>query len=212
MVRRTKEEALETRTQLLDAAERVFSDKGVTNTSLNEIAEAAGVTRGAIYWHFRNKMDLLDALMDRVRLPLEDLREQAMAIAPDDIVAQIRINAVHVLRQAVLDPHHRAIATILLHKCEYVDDVLPLKQRHLESRNECAADVEQRFAYAISLGQLPTQLNPRLLTMALFSYVDGLIYNWLLDPDYFDLAAEAETLVDIFFDGLRKPMTPARGS
>lgn len=203
MARRTKEEALETRTQLLDAAEAVFSTKGVTNTSLSEIAEAAGVTRGAIYWHFRNKLDLIDALMERVRLPLEEMREQAAAVAPDDILAQVRLNAIQVLRQSVRDPHHRAIATIILHKCEYVDDVLPLKQRHLESRGECAAEVEQRFADAIAQGQLPGNHNPRLITMALFSYVDGLIYNWLLDPDYFDLDGNAESLIDIFFRGLR---------
>lgn len=207
MARRTKEEALETRAELLDAAEKVFSTKGVTNTSLTEIAETAGVTRGAIYWHFRNKMDLIDALMERVRLPLEDLREQAMAMAPGDVVAQIRLNAIQVLRQTVRDPHHRAIATIILQKCEYVDDVLPLKQRHLESRNECAAEVEQRFKEAIAIGQLPDGSNPRLLTMALFSYVDGLVYNWLLDPDYFDLDGDAETLIDIFFDGLRRRLS-----
>ena len=51
MVRRTKEEALETRNLLLDVAERVFNEKGVSRTSLAEIAEAAGLTRGAIYWH-----------------------------------------------------------------------------------------------------------------------------------------------------------------
>ncbi len=204
MVRRTKEEALETRCQLLDAAEQVFSAKGVTNTSLNEIAEAAGVTRGAVYWHFRNKMDLIDALMERVRLPLEDLREQAMAMAPNDVVAQIRLNAIDVLRRTVRDPHHQAIANILLHKCEYVDDVLPIKQRHLESRNECATEVEQRFQEAVSAGQLPSCTNPRLATMALFSYVDGLVYNWLLEPSYFDLDRDAEHLIDVFFDGLRR--------
>lgn len=204
MARRTKEEAQETRAQLLDAAEKVFSTKGVTNTSLNEIAEAAGMTRGAIYWHFRNKMDLIDALMERVRLPLEEMREQAMAEAPNDLVGQIRLNAIQVLRQTVRDPHHRAIATILLQKCEYVDDVLPLKQRHLESRNECADEVEQRFIEAVAAGQLPTCTKPRLATMALFSYVDGLVYNWLLDPDYFDLDASAECLIDVFFEGLRR--------
>src|SRR5690606_27022813 len=55
MARRTKEEALETRDRLLDAAAAVFCDKGVTNTSLCDISKAAGVTRGAFYWHFRNK-------------------------------------------------------------------------------------------------------------------------------------------------------------
>ena len=59
MVRRTKEEAQETRNSILDAAERVFFEKGVSRTSLADIAQAAGVTRGAIYWHFAHKSDLV---------------------------------------------------------------------------------------------------------------------------------------------------------
>ena len=55
MARRTKEEALATRHALLDAAERVFGRRGVARTSLVEIAEEAGVTRGAVYWHFKDK-------------------------------------------------------------------------------------------------------------------------------------------------------------
>ncbi|MBL8522861.1 MAG: TetR family transcriptional regulator, partial [Betaproteobacteria bacterium] len=70
MVRRTKEEAQETRNRLLDTAEHVFNERGVSRTSLAEIAEAAGVTRGAIYWHFKNKLDLFNAMMERVILPV----------------------------------------------------------------------------------------------------------------------------------------------
>ena len=58
MARRTKGEALETRHRILDVAERVFSERGVTRTSLADVAKAAGVTRGAIYWHFADKADL----------------------------------------------------------------------------------------------------------------------------------------------------------
>ena len=65
MVRRTKDAALETRAHILDTAEEVFQKKGVSSTSLDDIARAAGVTRGAIYWHFKNKADLFDALMQR---------------------------------------------------------------------------------------------------------------------------------------------------
>jgi AcrR family transcriptional regulator len=71
MVRRTKDDAQATRSQLLDAAERVFAEKGVSRTSLNDIAAAAGTTRGAIYWHFKNKADVFNAMMDRVILPME---------------------------------------------------------------------------------------------------------------------------------------------
>ena len=57
-MRRTKAEAEETRQAILAAAERVFFKKGVANSSLDEVAAAAGVTRGAIYWHFSSKTDL----------------------------------------------------------------------------------------------------------------------------------------------------------
>lgn len=70
MARRTKEDALLTRDQILDAAERVFQRRGVSRTSLQEIAQEACVTRGAIYWHFQNKADLFDAMIARVTLPL----------------------------------------------------------------------------------------------------------------------------------------------
>jgi TetR/AcrR family acrAB operon transcriptional repressor len=62
MVRRTKEEALATRAALLDAAEKVFRQHGVTRATLGAVASAAGVTRGALYWHFRDKDELFAAL------------------------------------------------------------------------------------------------------------------------------------------------------
>jgi AcrR family transcriptional regulator len=71
MVRRTKKEAAATRDALLDAALRVFRDRGVAHTSLEEVAAAAGVTRGAVYWHFKDKADLFTALCERVQLPME---------------------------------------------------------------------------------------------------------------------------------------------
>ena len=61
-MRRTKEEAKITRRQLFEAAIRVFSEKGYAETRLSDIGEEAGVTRGAIYWHFGNKRELFAAL------------------------------------------------------------------------------------------------------------------------------------------------------
>ena len=58
MARKTKRQAQETKQQIIDAALRLFTVQGVSATSLSDIASAAGVTRGAIYWHFKNKVDL----------------------------------------------------------------------------------------------------------------------------------------------------------
>ena len=65
-MRRTKAQAQETRERLMQAALDVFHQRGVARASLHEIAQAAGVTRGALYWHFKNKEDLFDALFARI--------------------------------------------------------------------------------------------------------------------------------------------------
>jgi AcrR family transcriptional regulator len=62
----TRERRLErTRSLLLDAAEEVFADKGFAPASLDDIASAAGYTKGAIYKHFATKEDLFFAVSDR---------------------------------------------------------------------------------------------------------------------------------------------------
>ncbi len=111
MVRKTKEEAQETRNAILDAAEVVFQEHGVSRTSLAEIAKAAGVTRGAIYWHFENKADLFDAMIQRVfgllELKLAELEAENNA-NPDrtDPQAGTVLHRSGGERSALL-PHHR---------------------------------------------------------------------------------------------------------
>ena len=63
MARRTKEEAQQTRETILVAALDMFCDKGYTRTTFDEIAKKINLTKGAIYWHFRNKPDIIKALI-----------------------------------------------------------------------------------------------------------------------------------------------------
>ncbi len=210
MARRTKAKAEETRVALLDAAERVFSDKGVTSTSLNEVAAAAGVTRGALYHHFANKLSLLDALMERVMMPLEEMRRLDEEQPRGGCLDAIRERSLTVLHLAVSDPHAQAVFSILFHKCEYVEGVLPIQRRHLECRSSCAEEVTAAFAAAIAAGELPASLCPRQATVGLFCYIDGLVFNWLLDPDFFDLKQQASALLDCYLNGLQQRPDAAR--
>src|SRR3569833_3685744 len=143
-----------------------------------------------ITWH--------DAPKKRKKKPNNEKRHNTTETAPDDPLGQIRLRAMHVVLSAIKDPLTRAVITILFHKCEYVDTVLPIKHRHVQTRNECADEVASAFAAAIAAGQLPKETDPRKATMGLFSYIDGLVYNWLLDPDYFPLEADIEYYVDIY--------------
>ncbi len=201
MVRRTKEEALETRNRILDTAERVFVEKGVSNTSLAQVAEAAGVTRGAIYWHFRNKADLFDAMMSRVVLPMEEMAARAGDDSLEDPLAHVRRCALNVLEHLTADAQCQRVFEICCHKVEYVDEMTQMRQRHIEARNNCLKNIERK-------GLLAPNVNPRVAAVGLHALVDGLIMNWVLDPTYLPLAREARTLVDQYLDQFKAVRAP----
>ncbi|HET8817899.1 MAG TPA: TetR family transcriptional regulator [Pseudidiomarina sp.] len=196
MVRRTKEDALSTRNDLLDAAERLFSERGVATTSMMQVAEAAGVTRGAIYHHFENKLDLIESLMDRVKLPVDEMFEELAKSIPDDPLGQLKHRCLKIVKQVQDDQHTQALINILFHKCEYIDDVLPIHQRHLHGRNACIDECEKLIEHAIEKGQVSQNVKPRETVIGMFSLIDGLMYNWLLDRDYFNLEQVAKTSLD----------------
>ena len=202
MARRTKEEALETRSRILDAAERVFHAKGVANASLEEIAATADVTRGAIYWHFKDKAELFDAMMQRVVLPAEDLLEHAGDNAKADPLELLRQAAVGVLMRCARDERTQRIFEIAYTKCEYVGDAACVRDRHIASQNQCLKSIEAGFRACVKAGRLSPDISPRVAAIGAMSLVSGLIANYVLDPASFPLKRHAEALVDIYFRGL----------
>jgi TetR/AcrR family acrAB operon transcriptional repressor len=203
MVRRTKEAALATREALIDAAEQVFRREGVTRTSLAEIASEAGVTRGAIYWHFRDKAELLDAMCERTVLPLEAAFARAGESARADPLGTLRRLAVDALTQLARDPRTQAVFEILFHKCELVGELEQRSAAQHSDRRECLSSVEELFELAIAKGQLPADTDTRLATNMMHAYVIGLMHEWVLDPAAYDLASAAPGMIDAFVAGLR---------
>lgn len=203
MVRRTKDEAQETRNRILDTAERVFLKKGVAHTSLADVADAAGVTRGAIYWHFKNKADLFDAMMQRVSLPMEEMVARAGDENIEDPLAYVRRCALAVLERVTTDPQSQRVAEISRYKVEYADEMEPLRARHIECRAECLGRIERGLRNAAKRGLLAASVNPRLAAVGLHALVDGLITNWVLDPKYVLLAKNAGPLIDGYLNGLK---------
>lgn len=202
MVRRTKEDALETRAKLLDAAQHLFGQNGVAHTSMAQVAEFAGVTRGAIYHHFSNKQDLIESLMQRVSLPIDEMREQVAEQDNFSPLNEVRERAKRFLTRVATDQQIQALASILLHKCEYIDEVNPIKLRHVSGRNQCIDDFQVLFEQAAEEGEVPLEREARMAVIGLFSLVDGLIYNWLLDSNYFVLTDYGCKAIDAYIDGL----------
>lgn len=202
MARRTKEDAQETRALILDTAEMVFRDKGVGHTTLAEIASAAGVTRGAIYWHFTNKAALLQAMNDRVHLPLEAMHQSLADKALNDPLAKLRESARGVLTQVANDERARRVFEIFSYKCEFVGEMAEMLHRQRESRRGCLQDLEGNLRLAVEKGQIPADVDVRRTAIGMYALVHGLIETWLLDPDSFDLVETGERLVQDFCAGI----------
>jgi TetR/AcrR family acrAB operon transcriptional repressor len=211
MVRRTKEEALETRDRILDTAEQLFSEKGVSGTSLADIADAAGVTRGAIYWHFKNKQDLFSAMLDRVALPMEEMVRRAAEEGAHDPLDALRTCCIYVLQQTASNARCRRVFSIVAHKCEYVKEQRGLVKRELQCRSQVLAMIERALRNATRRGTLAPHVDIRRTAIGLQAYVDGLIHNWLFNPDGYSLEREAEALMDLYFEGLKATVRPVIG-
>lgn len=202
MARRTKEAAQETRAQILDTAEHLFRDKGVSRTSLAEVAEAAGVTRGAIYWHFQDKSDLFTAMCDRATLPLEALMENMADPDQPDPLGLVRRSCIQVLTLVAEDERCGRVFEILTLKCEYVSELAPQVKRRQECRVGAREVLAQALENARRRGQVRADLDCRAAAVALMAFIDGLILAWSLEGGGPSLAVQAAPMMDLFFSGL----------
>jgi TetR/AcrR family acrAB operon transcriptional repressor len=204
MARRTKEEAAATRDSILDAAEQLFAEQGVSRTTLQHIATSAGVTRGAIYWHFDDKLALFNAMMERVIMPLESalsrIDDAETVVAP---LGDLREYMLAALRKTVEDPRARRVFAIAALKMEFVGELEAAQVRRRECLGEWMARSESRIELAAERGEVRAGVDPRAAALAMWALVDGLIRSWLFDPAAFDLLQVGEQAVDALIDGLR---------
>lgn len=189
-MRRTKIEAEQTRQALLDAAEAVFWIKGVTRTTLNDIARAAGTTRGAIYHHFRGKADLLNALLDRRRFPQEEELARNAAdktVDPLDALLAICRSALELL---AADKARQRLLAIMMHRCESLGELQKLADRRREEILRSRELFVRLLTRAAEAGSLSPNWPPRIAALTLHSVMIGLCDQWLRHPRSFDLRRE----------------------
>lgn len=202
MARKTKAQAQETRQHILDTALHLFSQKGVVSTSLADIAQAAGVTRGAIYWHFKNKSELFNEIWQLTESSIYELEIEYRAKFPGDPLSVIRELLIYILQATVSEERRRLMTEILFHKCEFVGEMAVLQKARRALYMEGNERIEAGLQRCIDAGSLPEALNLPYAVSLLRSYITGLIENWLVAPDSFDLHGQATqyvtTLLEMF--------------
>lgn len=207
MARKTKQQALETRQQILDAAVREFSEHGVSGTSLADIADAAGVTRGAIYWHFKNKVDLFNEVWSLSEFDIDELELEYQAKYPDNPLRILREILIYILVATKEDCRRRALMEIVFHKCEFVGEMTSVHDARKVLYLASYERIEAVLQDCIAAKQLPADLNTRCAAIIMRAYITGLMENWLFTPECFDIQQDAAVLIDTYLEMISRCQT-----
>jgi TetR/AcrR family transcriptional regulator, acrAB operon repressor len=204
-VRRTKEESEQTRRQILAAARGVFARQGVTRTTLEQIARAAGVTRGAIYWHFADKTELFYAMREQVSLPMVDRTGFAWFPADSaDPLGSIERFLLSILETLETDAATRQTFQIMGFKCEYVGELERELDLHNNRCSELYTKLTQVYRRAERAKQLRPGLPPAAAALATCSFLVGLVRLWLMDRTGKLVRSKARPVIKAHIESLRR--------
>lgn len=204
MARNTRAEAGRTRERLLDAAISVFSARGVARPSLSELGTRVGMTRGAVYVHFRNKADVLIALFERERFPWHAIGAAGGEAAGQDALETLRAALVGVLRYVSATPKRVRTLNLLFHKVELSRENARLVRRLRAAKEEGDERIRALLERAVKQRRVRRDLDIDLATRFVATGINGAIWNWSFDPAAFDIAAQAERTVEALLLPLRR--------
>ena len=202
-MRRTKEEAAVTRATVLKAALSVFSAKGYAAATLDDVASAAKVTRGAIYWHFKNKADLYNTLVEEMSARGASIVEQAVAEGGTliDILRRVFISQCALIED---DKEARAVMELTLFKTGLDPDLQAGRKKQIEAGNALIAGIADAMKMGVSQGILRDDMDPTDMARAFIAFENGAIQQWLASPKSFSLKKGAESFAEILIRGLQK--------
>lgn len=199
-MRRTKEEALITRENILTAALEVFSRDGYSAARLEDVAEAAEVTRGAIYHHFGSKEELYIALVTERsaginRLAEEVLSQEGTAV---EVIRRFLLSLIEYLHE---NEEYRALLELATSKVELTEGLKSLMEITTQGRRQLAVFFEGLLAKGVKDGTVRPDLPVTLAAWNLISFINGLGLVWIQDPGAFSIHEDKEALIDTFLKG-----------
>ena len=201
MARKTKLEAAKTKEELLMAAQAVFSDKGITRARLEDIAKKAGVTRGALYWHFTDKRDLVDNLSQRMQLPMESMVDEIEEAFEQSPLETIREQIHKLFSETVRNRQFKSTINLAFHQSNQDEQLNIIKKKQIESRIGSVKKIANELEWAKALDHVGANINCMSAALGIHSLVDGLLYHWSMSPNQLDLK-QAILAVDQYIDGI----------
>lgn len=187
-MRKNKTDSQKTRQYLLDSALEVFYRKGVARASLEEIAVEAGVTRGALYWHFKNKEDLFEALFENCFGEIMAALDAATQMAEMDAWEQLQHSFFNIFQLVENSIRHQKFCTVINLKCERTvrnQTITALSEKY---HAMCHHRIYETLFLCYQQGKFPKNIDLCKAILYLESNVVGIMQIWLGQPERFNLS------------------------
>ncbi|PWA12328.1 TetR family transcriptional regulator [Pueribacillus theae] len=191
----------DTRTKILDAAEKTFTKYGYEGATLDQVAKEAGLTKGAVYWHFTSKSDLFLVLTDRsLKKLIEGLPQQS----EDIFNSRSSMEALKVL----LENEFRACAEEKNDKPLLFFEFIS-KRRDQEIKEKLSTSFSQLFEGTSEILKKLQQQNlvtrdvdSHALSVILHALTNGIMLMSLVSPDHVPLRTIADDVSKIIWKGI----------
>lgn len=209
-MKRTPEQARQTRESLLRAALEVFDRRGVARASLAEIAHEAGVTRGALYWHFKSREELFDALFQHLFHEFGQRLDEDIRSASPDMLGNLRQALLGDFRRLECDETICKFLRVVHLKCEHTSAnaaIITLMQHYKLMWRE---RMQAALTLCVHQGALPPELDVEAAALYLNSLLFGLLHLRLVQPAHAPLQQRVARIVDAGLDALRSSATLQR--
>jgi AcrR family transcriptional regulator len=200
-MRRIKEEAEQTRQNLMNIALQVFLREGYLNTHLDTIAQEAGVTRGAIYHHFGSKFGLYNALAEGYARQTHTMIADIIARGGSPLTT-LRSLILDTILIVTTDERYRAVSELMIFKT----GAAPELNEGIESKKRWVLSVTEQLARLVEdaqrQGEIRADVSPREVAAGLLALQSGLTTLWIMNPKTVDLSKSAEAIVDHYLNGI----------
>jgi TetR/AcrR family acrAB operon transcriptional repressor len=197
-MRKTKEEALRTRSRVLKSAMKVFLAKGYSQTSLADIAKTAGYTRGAVYWHFADKSEILETLISMFHDRFLHKQAEILPSALDPlqkVTEVININFLELYRNR----EFRDFIEFTWFKTE-IDQHAGLLQGKVAITKIFNDTITRLFIEAARQGILKNEVNPEIAALTVTSLINGIYRGYFVMPDKLQAEAVGRSIIENYLD------------
>ncbi len=201
MARKTKEEAEKTRLKILEASLDVFYEQGYSGATFVKIAKRIDLTTGAVYWHFKTKIDLFLGLGTFM---FERLNEAMHSVfIKSETFDELTITARNVVQLIIEDPQLKKYFALILYRMEWKEALLPVRDMFAAQDLEYKRYTQHVFEYQQKKGNIDSNLSAEAVTYLWLGFINGFLNRHLNKNENIEVILKEFTLgADIFINGV----------